>query len=88
VPANPTINPIGSQPRATPMTISGTAEPGSHIMVDTDWGHQHGAGVGPDGRWGASFVSPTDPGTHNVTVTHRSEDGSEVTSSASFTIRK
>jgi hypothetical protein len=84
----PTIDPIGTQRRETPMTIGGGANPDAHVIVTTGWeGHEHGATAGPNGRWGATFQSPSKPGTHNVTVTHRSADGTETTTSTSFNVR-
>ncbi len=85
--SGPTINPVSSQAPNKPMSVTGTTDPNGHVIVSTDWGHSHGADADPQGRWGATFQAPMDPGTHNVTVTQRSTDGSEVSTGTAFTVR-
>lgn len=86
------IDPVSNQRPGGPLTITGKGIPGAGVTVDTSWDRPDGdpsrqpITVGPSGDWGTSFTQKPASGTHSVTVTATSADGSSTTTSTPVTV--
>lgn len=71
-----TVNKPSTQTQGQPVSVSGTAEPGSGITVTQSDGQRQMATAGPHGEWGATVIAP-DPGV--VTISVESTDATTTT---------
>ena len=70
-----------------PMSVSGTAEPGTRVSVKGHWQGEedkhHPATAGPDGRYGATLITPDQEGIFEVSVS-----STDATTTTTFPVKK
>lgn len=75
-----------TQMTGQPMSVTGTTDPGRKVTVKGHWPEEedkhHLATAGPDGRYGATLISPNKPGVNTVSVS-----STDATTTTTFPVR-